>query len=210
MTKLQRLLYFTVFIATQAIYFPLNRFSEGGKALITPLDTIIPIIPIWSIPYLLWMFCWFWLCLLAAIKMPDDLYRSFSYANMIVILSAMLVYVFYPTYVIRPTINGIGFGVDILRWLYSNDGLYNAFPSGHIYLAVLTAVFYSRWVPETRWVWIIVIPIVVLSTLLTGQHYILDIIGGVVFAAAGAFMAIRILSSKKKTWNFAQKEKPTL
>jgi membrane-associated phospholipid phosphatase len=78
--------------------------------------------------------------------------------------------------------------VDLLRWIYSNDGRYNAFPSGHIYLVTLTSLFYSRWYPRTTWLWAIIILVVSCSTLFTGQHYILDIAGGLLFAVVGTYL----------------------
>jgi membrane-associated phospholipid phosphatase len=191
MTKTKRLLYFCLFIVSQAIYLPLNKLLQDGTALKIPLDEMIPLIPAWSIPYLLWMFSWFWLSLWAALNMPADLFKSYRTATLIVILSAMIVYVIYPTYVDRLPLEGSGFGVDMLRWIYSNDGLYNAFPSGHIYLATLTALFYSRWHPRFGWLWAIILLVVSCSTLFTRQHYILDVVGGLIFALAGAFLGVK-------------------
>jgi membrane-associated phospholipid phosphatase len=188
MTTSKRILFFSLFIISQAIYLPLNKYLQGGIALKTSLDEMIPILPFWSIPYMLWMFSWFWLCLWAALKMPTDLFKAFSTATLIVISSAMLVFITFPTYVDRPLLQGSGFGMDLLHWIYTNDGKYNAFPSGHIYLVTLTAIFYSRWHPRSTWFWTIVVLIVACSTLFTGQHYILDIAGGLIFAIAGSFL----------------------
>jgi len=189
MTTTRRIFYFVLFIASQAIYLPLNKFLQGGTALKLSLDAMIPILPDWSIPYILWMFCWFWLSLWAALKMPDNLLKSYTAATLIVIHSAMLTYILFPTYVDRLPVQGAGLGADVLRWIYSNDGLYNAFPSGHIYLATLTALYYSRWYPRTAWFWAIILLVVSCSTLFTGQHYLLDVVGGMVFALTGVYLS---------------------
>ncbi|MEI8131786.1 MAG: phosphatase PAP2 family protein [Leptolinea sp.] len=192
MTIKKRLLYFILFILSQAIYLPLNKYLQGGVALKLPLDLIIPILPGWAIPYSLWMISWFWLSLWATLKMPADLFKSYAAATLIVILSAMVFFTLYPTYVDRLPVQGSGFGTDVLRWVYSNDGLYCAFPSGHIYLATLTALFYSRWHPRSSWFWTIILLIVACSTLFTGQHYILDVVGGLVFALTGTFLGVKL------------------
>ena len=192
MTIKKRLLYFILFILSQAIYLPLNKYLQGGVALKLPLDLIIPILPGWAIPYSLWMISWFWLSLWAALKMPADLFKSYTTATLIVILSAMVVFTVFPTYVDRLPVQGSGFGTDVLRWVYSNDGLYCAFPSGHIYLATLTALFYSRWHPRSTWFWSIILLIIACSTLFTGQHYILDVVGGLVFALTGTFLGVKL------------------
>jgi membrane-associated phospholipid phosphatase len=124
--------------------------------------------------------------------MPDNLVKTYWMATLIVILSAMLVYILFPTYVDRAPVQGNGLGADVLRWVYSQDGLYNAFPSGHIYLATLTCLFYSHWYPRSTWFWAIVFLVVSCSTLFTGQHYILDVVGGLVFALAGVYLARKI------------------
>jgi membrane-associated phospholipid phosphatase len=206
MTTSKRILFFIIIIFSQAIYLPLNKHLQGGIALKIPLDELVPIISGWSIPYLLWMFCWFWLCLWAALKMPDNLIKTFWIANLLVILSAMLVYTFFPTFVDRPPVQGFGLGPDVLRWIYSRDGLYNAFPSGHIYLATLTCLFYSRWYPQSRWFWALIFLVVACSTLFTGQHYILDVVGGLVFALVGVYLAIKLNEIPKLIKNKSTKE----
>jgi membrane-associated phospholipid phosphatase len=203
MSKTKRLIFFSLFIFSQSIYLPLNKLLQGGIALKIPLDVMIPVIPGWSIPYVLWMISWFWLSLWAALKMPAELFKSYCISTLIVILSAMAVYVVFPTFVDRQPVQGSGFGTNLLRWVYSNDGLYNAFPSGHIYLATITALYYSRWYPRTGLLWAIILLIVTCSTVFTGQHYILDVIGGLVFAIAGTYLGLKISQSdsilKKKT-----------
>ena len=204
MTTKKRLIYFILFILSQAIYLPLTKNLHGGVSLRLPLDQNIPILPSWSIPYSLWMISWFWLSLWAALKMPADLFKSYATATLIVILSAMVVFTVYPTYVDRLPVQGSGFGTDVLRWVYSNDGLYCAFPSGHIYLATLTALFYSRWYPRFTWFWAIILLAVSCSTLFTGQHYILDVVGGLVFAIAGAFLGVKL----SRPGNFFKNKSP--
>lgn len=209
MNTTKRLLLFSLIIFSQSIYLPLNRFLQGGTTINIALDEKIPVIAAWSIPYLLWMFCWFWLCLWAALKMPPDLFKTFSSATMLVVLSAMVVYLLFPTYVERNPVETSGFGAGLLHWIYSNDGLYNAFPSGHIYLATLTAIFYSRWYPRSTLTWIFVLIVISLSTLFTGQHYILDVLGGALFAFAGTIIAFKLRQPPGFFKNHFNKNKAT-
>jgi membrane-associated phospholipid phosphatase len=197
MTTTKRFLFFILIICSQAIYLPLNKYLQGGTALKTHLDELIPIIAGWSIPYILWMVSWFWLSLWAVLKMPENLVKTYWTATLIVILSAMCVYILFPTYVDRSTVQGNGFEADVLRWIYAQDGLYNAFPSGHIYLATLTCLFYSRWHPQSTWFWAIILLVVCCSTLFTGQHYILDVVGGLIFALSGTYLARRLTEPGK-------------
>jgi membrane-associated phospholipid phosphatase len=56
-----------------------------------------------------------------------------------------------------------------------------AFPSFHVLLAILTAVALSaiRWLRAPAWAMAVLVG---LSTLTTGWHYLVDVIGGIVLA----------------------------
>jgi membrane-associated phospholipid phosphatase len=69
--------------------------------------------------------------------------------------------------------------------LHERWGRYDAFPSGHIYITTLLALFFSRWYPRQKLLWFLILVIVSFSTLFTGQHYILDVIGGYAVAFSG-------------------------
>ncbi len=197
MTVKRRLVYFGILLCCQAIYLPLNRFSQGGVVLKLRIDDLIPIQPVWAIPYILWMISWIFLWFWAALRMPEKIYKQLFISALVVILSAMVFFVLYPTYIPRKPVDGTALGASILQWIYSADGLYCAFPSGHIYLCTLTGVFFSRWHPRTTWMWIIVLLLVSLSTLFTGQHFIIDIFGGLLFSLLGVYLGDRLTSMKK-------------
>ena len=141
------------------------------------LWTSSPVEMIWSawvIPYLLslvwWAGCFIW----AAWRMEDRLYLAFIVATIGVMLASYVVYIVYPTYVERPLIEGNSWFDDVVRTLYSNDEVNNAFPSGHTYNSVLIALFWWRWRPRRRWLWVLITVVIVLSTLFTGQHHLPD------------------------------------
>jgi membrane-associated phospholipid phosphatase len=69
--------------------------------------------------------------------------------------------------------------------IHEHWGRYDAFPSGHIYITTLLALFFSHWYPRQKLAWILILVIVSLSTLFTGQHYILDVLGGYAVAFSG-------------------------
>ena len=46
-------------------------------------------------------------------------------------------------------------------------------------------LFFARWYPRYKPLWIVILIVVSLSTLFTAQHYILDVIGGYLVALAG-------------------------
>jgi membrane-associated phospholipid phosphatase len=50
---------------------------------------------------------------------------------------------------------------------------------------MLIAFFWWNWIPKLRALWVGIAVVVVLSTLFTGQHHLLDPVGGLVWAAGG-------------------------
>jgi membrane-associated phospholipid phosphatase len=166
-------------VCAASLYFPLNRKLTGGFNLSTWLDAKVPLWPVWVVPYLLCLPGW------AAWKMDEELFRSFVSACLFVLLSAALFYYFFPTYVERPILSGSNWAVKILQRVYQNDGIYNAFPSGHVYQTSLICLFYNRLYPNHPWFWIGIVVIVALSTLFTRQHNLTDPLGGLAIAWLG-------------------------
>ena len=180
-----RLIMMALVVCAACLYFPLNRKLTGGVNLSIWLDDHIPLWPIWVIPYLLCIPVWVGGLLWAAWKMDEQLFRSFMSACLFVLLSSALVYYLFPTYVKRPELPKNNWAVWILRKVYQNDGVYNAFPSGHVYQTSLICMFYNHLYPSHTWVWIGVVLVVILSTLFTRQHHLMDPFGGLLIAWVG-------------------------
>ncbi len=180
-----RLPWLVALFMVQWLYFPINRMVTGGVILTTPWEHLFPLWPVWVVPYLLsllwWAGCFVW----ATWKMDDELYRALAVGLISVMLSSYVVYILYPTYVERPTPEGNDLFARMMRLLYQNDEVNNAFPSGHTYNTVLIAFFWSRWRPKRRWLWWGITVVVLLSTLYTRQHNLPDLFGGILFAWAG-------------------------
>jgi len=167
------------------LYFPLNRKLTGGFNLATWLDAKIPIWPVWVVPYLLCLPAWAAGLVWAALKMDERLFHSFVSACLFVLVLATLFYYFVPTYVIRPPLTGGNWAMRILQKVYQNDGIYNAFPSGHVYQTALICLYYNRLYPNHPWFWMGIVAIVALSTLFTHQHNLTDPLGGLAIAWLG-------------------------
>jgi membrane-associated phospholipid phosphatase len=185
LTPRARAAWLGVFVVVQMLYFPINRCVQGGVILKTSWDVHFPLRPLWAVPYLLglawWAGCFAW----AAWKMDDGLYRAFIISLTAINLCSYTVYILYPTYVERPSLEGSGWPQDLMRLIYSNDRAYNAFPSGHTYTTVLIYLFWRRWLPRWRWLWVGISVLILLSTLFTRQHNLPDLAGGMAVAVAG-------------------------
>jgi membrane-associated phospholipid phosphatase len=149
------------------------------------LDAKIPLWPVWVVPYLLCLPAWAIGLIWAALKMDEQLFRSFVSACFFVLSFATLFYYFFPTYVIRPLLTEGNWAMRILQRVYQNDGIYNAFPSGHVYQTALICLFYNCLYPNHPLIWIGIVVVVVFSTLFTHQHNLPDPLGGLAIAWLG-------------------------
>lgn len=199
MRPTERLAGLLVIVAVELLYFPINQFVQGGISTRWPaLDDLIPLWPAWVVPYLLsvvwWNACFVW----AAWRMPDANWRALVRGAVLVMLSSYLIYLAWPTYVVRQPVPGNGWAAELLRAVYANDRIYNALPSGHASSAVLIALFWSRCLPRGRWLWIASAALVILSTLFTGQHHLLDPLGGALMAYVGYRLGLWVTAWKPR------------
>ena len=180
----KRVLLLILACCIQMIYVPTSNRITGGIEPKLPIDTF-PIWPIWVLPYIscyvLWLFSAVWIIR----RMEDRLFRSFIAACLVTFAIGTTTFIFFPTYVQATTLEGNDIFTLLLRVIHENWGRYDAFPSGHIYITTLLTLFFSRWYPRWRSLWFLILAIVSFSTLFTGQHYILDVIGGYVVAFTG-------------------------
>lgn len=187
---LQRFGLYVLVFGVQSIYLPLNHGLQEGVILDTRWDQYIPIWAIWIVPYSLawpiWLAGYAW----AALRMEEKLYRALITASVLATVAAMCTFVLYPTYVVRPELMGTDWATEWLHLLYRTDGVFNAFPSGHVYFTTIMTLFWSLWYPRWRWAWAGFWLVVVLSTLFTGQHYIPDILGGLGLAWVGYWVGV--------------------
>jgi membrane-associated phospholipid phosphatase len=178
--------FFLVFLACciQMIYIPTSNRVAGGIEPKLPID-IFPVSAAWVLPYvscyLLWGASMAWIIF----KAEDRLFRSFMAACLLTFTMGALTFIFFPTYVRPAVLEGNDIFTNLLRTIHEHYGRYDAFPSGHVYITTLLALFFSRWYPRYKPVWIVILVVVSLSTLFTAQHYILDVLGGYLVALAG-------------------------
>jgi membrane-associated phospholipid phosphatase len=186
----KRLLWIAIGWAIQLIYLPTSGWFTGGVQPKLPID-IFPLWPVWVIPYVLcyplWLAGFAW----AAFKMSDRMFRALALAFLITCSVSVVIFFIYPTYVPAATLHGNGLFIFLLRFLHEDAGRYNALPSGHIYITALLTFFYSLWYPRYKSLWILILVIVSFSTLFTLQHYILDIVAGLIVAALGYYVGLK-------------------
>jgi len=166
------------------IYIPTSNRLTGGIEPKLPID-IFPTWPVWVLPYILCYLLWLLGIVWIILKTKDRCFRSFIAACILTFAMGTLTFIFLPTYVSPSTLHGNDIFTSLLRIIHEDWGRYDAFPSGHIYITTLLTLFFSRWYPRQKVLWILILGTVSLSTLFTGQHYILDVLGGYAVGSIG-------------------------
>ena len=179
-----------------AVYSGCNALTRNWNlhSLAIPLDMQIPLIP-WTI--VIYFGCYiFWIVnyILIYRRSREYAYRFFV-ADFLSRIVCLVFFVFYPTTLIRPAVEGEGIFYDAIRFLYKIDAPTNLFPSIHC-LESWCCIHAALCMKKTpRWylpVTIVMSLCVFASTLLVKQHVFIDIIGGILVFEAGYFIA--------KTW----------
>ena len=117
----------------------------------------------------------------------------------LVIVISSLVYWLYPVYMKRITYDGPGLPRLLMRMVTAADDPANCFPSSHCMFATLGFIYV--WASgANKWVTIfsaVVAIMVCISTVLVGQHYWVDIPGGIA-AAVISYVLSRVLIQAKR------------
>jgi membrane-associated phospholipid phosphatase len=155
------------------------------------LDRALPLVPSWAIVYgALYLF----LILLPifVIRQQEFIRRTVHAYLLIWITAYVFFFVVYPTAAPRPDkVTGEGFAMWGLRALYSADPPHNCFPSLHVAHSVVSALACSRVHRRLGIIAILAAMLVAASTLFTKQHYVLDVVAGVVLALAAYSIFLR-------------------
>lgn len=186
-----RALLVVVLVASIYSYELVNHSTSALHVLRTPLDAALPFVPLFAIPYLLYLpFLLLTLLLLGVTKWRrfTILALAFIFAN----FTADLVYLFFQTYVPRHSVPGADLGSQLVRFVYAHDQPYNAFPSLHTAGATLCFLAYYRWKPRYGLVALPLVIAIIAATVLIRQHYLADVAGGLLLAALAYWASSRL------------------
>jgi membrane-associated phospholipid phosphatase len=153
-----------------------------------PIDRFIDTEPAWMIVYgSVFLFAF----LPVFVVRGAELTRRVLWSYIAVELLAFAGFLLYPTVLLRPTLAGSGFFAWTLQGIYDIDPPRNCFPSLHVawaFVAALSCYRVHRGVGLAAMIWATLIGV---STLYTEQHYFVDVIGGVIIAAAAYALLLR-------------------
>lgn len=173
-----------------------NMAVYGGSRMIakdwhhynieSALDRLIPFWPPAAAVYLGCYFFWIANYILTACQGKKEVCQFFS-ADFISRIVCLAFYLLFPTTNTRPDVAGTGFWDRVMALLYSADAADNLFPSIHClvswfcYIGLRGRKEISVWY---RGFSCLMAVLVCISTLLTKQHVIVDVFGGVLLAEA--------------------------
>jgi membrane-associated phospholipid phosphatase len=172
-------------------YFLLNNLREPVHSLELTVDDHIPLVPAFVFPYLS-----LYLLLVVSVwrflKAETKVFSILALAIGLDLVISYLIFLFYQTQVERPVIVGSDISSSILRAVYSIDKPFNAFPSLHTSLSTLLVLLWGRLGSRIQPIIALWAVFIVASTLLTKQHYIADVLGGVAIALVSYYAAIKL------------------
>ena len=154
------------------------------------LDRLIPLQPAWTLVYASHLV---FLCVPVLVMRQEEQIRRTFLAYLLVWITGYVCFLVYPTVLPRPGPNVIGQGFFgwCLRIVYSADEPRNNFPSLHVAHACVSALTcwrVHRGVGLAAGLWA---ALIALSTLFTKQHYVVDVISGMLLAGVAYLVFLR-------------------
>jgi len=172
-----------LFATWSGLYFWGNIMSDYSGAACVPgaLDAYVPFVPEAVYIYL----SVYWLFLVGVLGSRDPLESlALLKGGMVLVGASVLVHMIYPVVMPRPDITGNGFALWTLDVLYQTDRPVSCFPSTHCALALFAALSMYRRNSLTGALGVTAALAIGISTLLTRQHYVVDVVAGFILASA--------------------------
>jgi membrane-associated phospholipid phosphatase len=193
----RRLFWLVIILVSLVIYFPINHLVTGGWALSLPIDKFIPLYPPALIPYLLGTLLFVAFPIWASFYSKKDEFGAYTISFLTATIISYIIYLTLPTFVIRPEVHPQDYFSKAIVLLYQNDDPYNAAPSGHTFYTLIYFLYIKAWVPKAQVISLIIALLIITSALLTKQHYVLDVIFGLILGII-AYLTGRYVQKKWK------------
>jgi membrane-associated phospholipid phosphatase len=176
---------------TSLIYQFLNH-GPYVLFLKTFIDDMIPIVPIFVIPYVS-LDPFVYASLIIFLFVNTKIFKSAALSMIAAWFVSYAFYFFLQSYVYRWEPVGNDMFTNMIRDVYRGDNPFNCFPSLHTSISTVIAHHWLRLdkrigVPVAIWV-----VLIVLSTLFVGQHYIADMFSGLTLAFGVSLLWMKTL-----------------
>jgi membrane-associated phospholipid phosphatase len=185
-----------------AVYFVSQIYTllNHGPAVLnlhTALDSAIPVIPIFVIPYnSLQPYIYATLLLFLLFRTKD--FQAAALTMIAVWFVSFAFYYFLQTEVVRPVLTGTDTFSKMVMAVYAGDHPFNDFPSLHTSLSTIMAIY---WVKVNKTLGIILsvwTALIVAATLFIKQHYIADVVLGLLLAFGFSALFSHLILPKKQ------------
>jgi membrane-associated phospholipid phosphatase len=182
-----------LFLLLFPLYSPLNVARDSMHNLRTAVDAWIPLVPIFSVPYVSYFPFLVVSAVLVARSGGKGRLDRLLLSGILTLAAAYLAYGFFQTQVVRPAVDpGTSPFHRLVAFVYSQDNPYNDFPSLHTALTACCALALLR-LPRFRWPMAAWAASIVASTVLIKQHYVADLVSGLILAYGASLVAERAL-----------------
>jgi membrane-associated phospholipid phosphatase len=196
---IERVSYFIFLVLCFALYPYLNR--HPGNAAITRVvkfwvDDYLPIVPVFVVPYLL--FLPFLFGTIVYFVFFTKRHRAATYALSFCQLAACLCFVLLETKIVRPEIVSNDVFSSVLRTIYANDQPYNCLPSTHVSLSIVCGWLWVQIFPHIKCTMSVFVLLICASTVLLKQHYLPDVLTGIILAIASIYVGNKLESRTER------------
>jgi len=182
-----------IYLANE-IYYTLNH-GPAVWNLRTPLDAALPVVPPFVIPYVsLEPLVYF--TLIVFLLLRTKVFQSAALSVIAAMLLSYLFYFFFQTEVIRPVLTGTDQFTRMIRDVYAGDNPYNDFPSLHTSVSTILAIRWLRFDRRAGILASIWAALIVASTVLIKQHYVADVISGLLLAFGASWLFGRLIPQR--------------
>ncbi len=180
---------------TNEIYDLLNH-GPAVMNLRTPLDAVLPVVRPFVIPYVsLNPLVYF--TLIVFLLFRTKVFQSACLAMITAWFVSYFFYFFLQTEVIRPVLAGTDLFTRMIQGVYATDNPYNDFPSLHTSISTILAIHWFRFDRRAGIVATVWTALIVASTVLIKQHYLADLVAGLLLAFSASYLYIKLILQRK-------------
>ena len=180
---------------TNEIYDLLNH-GPAVWVLRTPIDDALPVVKPFVIPYVSLNYVVYF-TLIVFLLFRTKLFHSAALTMITAFLVSYFFYFFFQTEVMRPVLTGTDLFTRMIQNVYAGDNPYNDFPSLHTSVSTLLAIHWFRFDRRAGMLAAIWAAFVVASTVLIKQHYVPDLLSGLLLASAASWLYIKLIVQRK-------------
>lgn len=175
----------------------LEKNTQPRYWIHSPLDDLIPFVPVFIIPYILWFFYVAVMVVYLLFTSRHDYYHLCAYLFIGMTL-CLVIYTIWPNgHHLRPNLTGQDIFTRIVGHLYTLDTATNVAPSIHVYnsIGIHLAVMHNEKLRNKKGLQatsFIVALLIILSTVFLKQHSVDDVLYALPLALAMYFVVYRI------------------